>query len=92
MEYSWLYYKFHIGLKVLKIIFANNIRIFQEPNIPMRPLPGAISQIRYKFMDTNYCNQLKQEFEKRPIWSKNALKVRLQYNSDTLKVSFLSFN
>lgn len=49
-------------------------------------MPGALSQVRIKFMDSNSYQSLKREFEKRPIWSKNALRVRLDYKKDKLKV------
>lgn len=55
--------------------------------MPKEPLPGAMSQIRVKFVDNALYKGLRDEFEKRPIWSKNALRVRLDYTRDKLKVS-----
>lgn len=54
--------------------------------MPKDPLPGAMSQIRIKFMDNAFYQGLKEEFDKRPIWSKNALQVWLGYSKDKLKV------
>ncbi|KAK7083684.1 General transcription factor 3C polypeptide 5, partial [Halocaridina rubra] len=58
---------------------------FKDDEVPKEPLPGAMSQIRVKFMETALYEGLKNEFDKRPIWSKNALKIRLDYNKDKLK-------
>ncbi|KAK3864002.1 hypothetical protein Pcinc_030264 [Petrolisthes cinctipes] len=58
---------------------------FKDEEIPKEPLPGAMSQIRVKFMDKALYQGLKDAFHKRPIWSKNALRVWLNYNSDKLK-------
>ncbi|XP_042203749.1 general transcription factor 3C polypeptide 5-like isoform X2 [Homarus americanus] len=58
---------------------------FKDEEVPKDPLPGAMSQIRVKFMDNALYQGLKDEFEKRPIWSKNALRVRLDYTKDKLK-------
>lgn len=58
----------------------------QDEEIPKEPLPGAMSQIRVKFMDKALYQGLRDAFHKRPIWSKNALRVWLNYNSDKLKV------
>ncbi|CAL4184680.1 unnamed protein product, partial [Meganyctiphanes norvegica] len=58
---------------------------FKDEGVPTMPLPGAMSQIRVKFMDNELYSGLQKEFQKRPIWSKNALKVRLGYSRDKLK-------
>jgi len=58
---------------------------FKDEGVPTAPLPGAMSQVRVKFMDNELYSGLQKEFLKRPIWSKNALKVRLGYSSDKLK-------
>lgn len=58
---------------------------FKDDEVPKEPLPGAMSQIRVKFMDNAFYKGLRDEFEKRPIWSKNALRVRLDYTKDKLK-------
>ncbi|XP_066955131.1 general transcription factor 3C polypeptide 5 isoform X1 [Macrobrachium rosenbergii] len=58
---------------------------FKDEDVPKRPLQGAMSQIRIKFMENALYQGLKEEFEKRPIWSKNALRVRLDYTKDKLK-------
>ncbi|XP_076066865.1 general transcription factor IIIC subunit l(2)37Cd [Oratosquilla oratoria] len=58
---------------------------YRDEGVPKGPQPGAISQIHFKFMDNAFHKRLKEEFEKRPIWSKNALRVRLSYNKDKLK-------
>ncbi|XP_053655427.2 general transcription factor 3C polypeptide 5 [Cherax quadricarinatus] len=58
---------------------------FKDEEVPRNPLPGAMSQIRVKFMDSALYQGLRNEFEKRPIWSKNALRVRLDYTKDKLK-------
>ncbi|KAG0704432.1 General transcription factor 3C polypeptide 5 [Chionoecetes opilio] len=58
---------------------------FKDGEVPQEPLPGAMSQVRVKFMDSDSYQTLKKEFEKRPIWSKNALWVRLDYKKDKLK-------
>ncbi|XP_069972340.1 general transcription factor 3C polypeptide 5 [Penaeus vannamei] len=58
---------------------------FKDDEVPKDPLPGAMSQIRIKFMDNAFYQGLKDEFDKRPIWSKNALQVWLGYSKDKLK-------
>lgn len=83
-----------------KINFLKNFKIFktfflfvsQDEDIPQKPLPGAISQVRYKLLDLEYYHKLKEEFNKRPIWSKNALRARLRFSKDKLKArNFLDF-
>lgn len=58
---------------------------FKDDEVPKEPLPGALSQVRIKFLDNRSYQGVKGEFEKRPIWSKNALRVRLDYKKDKLK-------
>ncbi|XP_047490172.1 general transcription factor 3C polypeptide 5-like [Penaeus chinensis] len=58
---------------------------FKDDEVPKDPLPGAMSQIRIKFMDNAFYQGLREEFDKRPIWSKNALQVWLGYSKDKLK-------
>ena len=54
--------------------------------MPTRPLQGAVAQIRYKLFDSSLYEKLKVEFDSRPIWSKNALRERLKFSSEQLKV------
>ncbi|XP_045108931.1 general transcription factor 3C polypeptide 5-like isoform X2 [Portunus trituberculatus] len=61
------------------------VQFFKDGDVPKKPLPGALSQVRIKFMDSDSYQRLKKEFDKRPIWSKNALRVRLDYKKDKLK-------
>lgn len=83
---SWCGWAFRVTCSLFTSSLASHP---QDDEVPKEPLPGALSQVRIKFLDNRSYQGVKGEFEKRPIWSKNALRVRLDYKKDKLKVKGL---
>lgn len=69
--------------RTLFAIFRN----FHE-DTPAVPDPQAMEQLQLKFLQRSISpiyKKLKDLFQERPIWSKNALKVKLGFGTDNLK-------
>lgn len=69
--------------RTLFAIFRN----FHEKT-PMEPDSQAMEQLQLKFLQRSIApiyKKLEELFQERPIWSKNALKVKLGYGTDNLK-------
>lgn len=71
--------------KKRKAGFTNFI-YFSTPEVPTKPPAGIETAMKVKFVQSKHYEQMRQIFEERPIWSKNALMYKTQLSSDRLKI------
>lgn len=65
--------------------FPNYI-YFSTPEVPAVAPKGIETAMRVKFLQNAHLKQVRQLFEERPIWSKNAIMHKTQFTSDQLKI------
>ena len=54
--------------------------------VPEKPRDVALNQIKLKFIDRERLEQVREKFEERPVWSKNALTALTGIPADRLKL------
>ena len=59
---------------------------FHIEKVPDKPRDVALNQIKLKFIDQERLGQVKEKFEERPVWSKNALGAMTGIPADRLKL------
>ncbi|XP_014472456.1 PREDICTED: general transcription factor 3C polypeptide 5 isoform X2 [Dinoponera quadriceps] len=65
--------------------FPNYI-YFSTPKVPTSAPRGIENAMRVKFLQNAHLEQVRQLFEERPIWSKNAIMHKTQFTSEQLKI------
>ncbi|XP_012153767.2 general transcription factor IIIC subunit l(2)37Cd isoform X2 [Megachile rotundata] len=64
----------------------SNFIYFSTPEVPTKPPAGIETAMKVKFVRNADFEQMRQIFEERPIWSKNALMYITKFSSDRLKI------
>ena len=59
---------------------------FHIEKVPDKPRDVALNQIKLKFIDQERLGQVKEKFQERPVWSKNALGAITGIPADRLKL------
>ncbi|GLV42415.1 lethal (2) 37Cd [Carabus blaptoides fortunei] len=62
-------------------IFLN----FKDENVPKKPYTESLKMLHIKFLNEGPYERMKQLFEERPVWSKNALTYHTNFSKDQLK-------
>ncbi|XP_011874303.1 PREDICTED: general transcription factor 3C polypeptide 5 [Vollenhovia emeryi] len=65
--------------------FPNYI-YFSTSEVPSAAPKGIETAMRVKFLQNTHLEQVRQLFEERPIWSKNAIMYKTQFTSEQLKI------
>ncbi|XP_077268995.1 LOW QUALITY PROTEIN: general transcription factor IIIC subunit l(2)37Cd [Temnothorax americanus] len=65
--------------------FPNYI-YFSTSEVPAAAPKGIESAMRVKFLQNTHLEQVRQLFEERPIWSRNAIMYKTQFTSEQLKI------
>lgn len=65
--------------------FPNYI-YFSTSEVPTAAPKGIETAMRVKFLQNTHLEQVRQLFEERPIWSKNAIMYKTQFTSEQLKI------
>nr|XP_033206714.1 general transcription factor 3C polypeptide 5 [Bombus vancouverensis nearcticus] len=68
-----------------KIGFSNFI-YFSTSEVPSKPPTGIETAMKVKFIQSIHFEQIRQIFEERPIWSKNAIIYKTKFSSERLKI------
>lgn len=68
-----------------KIGFSNFI-YFSTPEVPSKPPTGIETAMKVKFIQSIHFEQIRQIFEERPIWSKNAIIYKTKFSYERLKI------
>ncbi|XP_076160281.1 general transcription factor IIIC subunit l(2)37Cd isoform X2 [Ptiloglossa arizonensis] len=75
-----------IGKNRKRKLGFSNFMYFSTPEVPTNPPAGIETALKVKFVQTAHFEQMHQIFEKRPIWSKNALMYETKFSNDRLKI------
>ncbi|XP_012220563.2 general transcription factor 3C polypeptide 5 [Linepithema humile] len=59
---------------------------FSTPEVPSAAPRGIETAMKVKFLQNAHLEQVRQLFEERPIWSKNAIMYKTQFTSEQLKI------
>lgn len=62
-----------------------NFLCFSTPDVPTMPPPGIETAMKVKFVQNVHLDQMRQIFEERPIWSKNAIMYKTKLSTERLK-------
>ncbi|XP_032669040.1 general transcription factor 3C polypeptide 5 isoform X2 [Odontomachus brunneus] len=65
--------------------FPNYI-YFSTPEVPDVAPKGIETAMKVKFLQNSHLEKVRQLFEERPIWSKNAIMHKTQFTSEQLKI------
>ncbi|KAL0100181.1 hypothetical protein PUN28_019541 [Cardiocondyla obscurior] len=65
--------------------FSNYI-YFSTPEVPIMAPKGIETAMKVKFLQNTHLERVRELFEERPIWSKNAIMFKTQFTSDQLKI------
>lgn len=65
--------------------FSNYI-YFKTSEVPTTAPKGIEAAMRVKFLQNSHLEQIRQLFEERPIWSKNAIMYKTRFTSEQLKI------
>ncbi|KAL6422616.1 hypothetical protein ACFW04_010683 [Cataglyphis niger] len=65
--------------------FPNYI-YFSTQGVPIAAPKGIETAMKVKFLQNAHLEQVRQLFEERPIWSKNAIMYKTQFTSEQLKI------
>ncbi|XP_017878673.1 general transcription factor 3C polypeptide 5 isoform X2 [Ceratina calcarata] len=63
----------------------SNFIYFSTPEVPTKPPSGIETAMKVKFIQNVQLEQIRQIFEERPIWSKNAIMYKTKFSSERLK-------
>lgn len=63
----------------------SNFIYFSTPEVPTKPPSGIETALKVKFIQNVQLEQIRQIFEERPIWSKNAIMYKTNFSSERLK-------
>ena len=64
----------------------SNFIYFSTPDVPTKPPVGIETALKVKFVQNAHFDQMRQIFEDRPIWSKNAIMYKTKFSNDRLKI------
>ncbi|CAK9799769.1 General transcription factor 3C polypeptide 5 [Anthophora quadrimaculata] len=64
----------------------SNFIYFSTPEVPTKPPVGIETAMKVKFVQNAHLEQIRQIFEERPIWSKNAVMYKTKFSNDRLKI------
>ncbi|XP_076762413.1 general transcription factor IIIC subunit l(2)37Cd [Xylocopa sonorina] len=64
----------------------SNFIYFSTPEVPTKPPAGIDTAMKVKFIQNVQLEQIRQIFEERPIWSKNAIMYKTKFSNERLKV------
>lgn len=59
---------------------------FSTQEVPSKPPTGIETAMKVKFIQNVHFEQIRQIFEERPIWSKNAIMYKTKFSSQQLKI------
>ncbi|XP_043790065.1 general transcription factor 3C polypeptide 5 isoform X2 [Apis laboriosa] len=59
---------------------------FSTAEVPSKPPAGIETAMKVKFIQNIHFEQIRQIFEERPIWSKNAIMYKTKFSSQQLKI------
>ncbi|KAF7417727.1 hypothetical protein HZH68_000380 [Vespula germanica] len=65
--------------------FANFI-CFTTQGVPTKPPHGIETAMKVKFLQNTHLEKIRQMFEERPIWSKNAIMYNTKFTGEQLKI------
>lgn len=63
-----------------------NFICFTTQGVPNKPPPGIETAMKVKFLQNIHLEKIRQMFEERPIWSKNAIIYNTRFTSEQLKI------
>ncbi|XP_076221221.1 general transcription factor IIIC subunit l(2)37Cd isoform X2 [Nomia melanderi] len=75
-----------IGKSTKRKAGFSNFIYFSTPEVPTKPPAGIETAMKVKFVQNTHFDQIRQLFEERPIWSKNAVMYRTKFSNDRLKI------
>ncbi|XP_034175976.1 general transcription factor IIIC subunit l(2)37Cd [Osmia lignaria lignaria] len=64
----------------------SNFIYFSTPEVPTKPPAGIETAMKVKFVRNADFERMREIFEERPIWSKNALMYKTKFSNDRLKI------
>ncbi|OAD55297.1 General transcription factor 3C polypeptide 5 [Eufriesea mexicana] len=64
----------------------SNFIYFSTPQVPTKPPAGIETAMKVKFIQNVHFEQIRQIFEERPIWSKNAIMFKTKFSHERLKI------
>ncbi|KAI4484588.1 hypothetical protein M0804_007154 [Polistes exclamans] len=63
-----------------------NFICFKTQGVPTKPPHGIETAMRVKFLQNMHLDKIRQMFEERPIWSKNAILYNTKFTTEQLKI------
>ncbi|KAI4497994.1 hypothetical protein M0802_006818 [Mischocyttarus mexicanus] len=63
-----------------------NYTCFQTQDVPSKPPHGIETAMKVKFLQNTHIEKIRQMFEERPIWSKNAILYNTRFTTEQLKI------
>ncbi|XP_015182271.1 PREDICTED: general transcription factor 3C polypeptide 5 [Polistes dominula] len=63
-----------------------NFICFKTPGVPTKPPHGIETAMKVKFLQNMHIDKIRQMFEERPIWSKNAILYHTKFTTEHLKI------
>lgn len=64
----------------------SNFIYFSTSEVPSKPPTGIETAMKVKFIQSIHFEQIRQIFEERPIWSKNAIIYKTKFSNERLKI------
>ncbi|KAK9305917.1 hypothetical protein QLX08_003275 [Tetragonisca angustula] len=64
----------------------SNFIYFSTSEVPSKPPTGIETAMKVKFIQNIHFEQIRQVFEERPIWSKNAIMYKTKFSHERLKI------